>query len=120
MDQTEFPFTLPKGYVDMDGVCHREGVMRLATAADKILPLKDPRVQANPAYVAVLTLSRVIMRLGTIDRVTPAVIEGLFNSDFGYLLDLHARINGHAPAATAVVCPHCQKSFTPPPEQKPG
>lgn len=120
MDQTEFPFTLPKGYVDMDGACHREGVMRLATAADGILPRKDPRVRANPAYLTVITLSRVIMRLGTIDRVTTDIIEGLYHSDFQYLRDIHARINGHAPAATVVTCPHCQKSFTPPPEPKPG
>ena len=36
---------LPFGYLDDDGTLHRDGVMRLATAADEILPLKDPRVQ---------------------------------------------------------------------------
>ena len=46
------------------GNLHRDGVMRLATAADEILPLKDPRVQANQAYLVVILLSRVITRLG--------------------------------------------------------
>jgi len=44
MFQTEYEFTLPKGYVDEDGSLHKEGIMRLATAADEILPLRDPRV----------------------------------------------------------------------------
>ena len=41
--QTEFTFTLPRGYIDDTGMIHREGTMRLANAADEILPLKDPR-----------------------------------------------------------------------------
>ena len=34
MLQTEYPFTLPMGYVDPEGTLHREGTMRLATAFD--------------------------------------------------------------------------------------
>ena len=34
--RTEFPFTLPRGYVDAAGNVHREGAMRLATARDEI------------------------------------------------------------------------------------
>ena len=62
--ETEVQFTLPKGYLATDGMLHKEGVMRLATAADEILPLKDPRVQQNPAYLTVILLSRVVTRLG--------------------------------------------------------
>ena len=36
--QTEFEFELPKGYVDQNGDLHKRGTMRLATAADEILP----------------------------------------------------------------------------------
>ena len=50
--RTEFEFVLPRGYMDAEGNLHREGVMRLATAADEILPLKDPRVQSNATYKA--------------------------------------------------------------------
>jgi hypothetical protein len=97
--QTEIEFTLPKGYIDGDGVLHRDGVMRLATAADEILPLKDPRVQANPAYLTVIVLSRVIVRLGTLPDVNTKVIEGLFASDLSYLQALYERINGDEDAA---------------------
>ena len=50
--------------LDEDGTLHRDGVMRRATAADEILPLKDPRVQKNEAYLIVILLSRVVTRLG--------------------------------------------------------
>jgi len=49
MLQTEFLFTLPRGYVDADGAVHREGIMRMATAYDEIAPLKDRRARATPA-----------------------------------------------------------------------
>ena len=56
MFQTEYEFTLPKGYVDKEGNLHQKGIMRLATAADEILPLKDPRVERNAAYFVVILL----------------------------------------------------------------
>ena len=73
--------------------------MRLATAADEILPLKDPRVQGNPAYLVVILLSRVITRLGSLPAVNPKVIEGLFAADLAYLQDFYNRINGNGTAA---------------------
>jgi len=67
--------------------------MRLATAGDEILPLKDPRVQANPGYLAIIVLSRVVVRLGTLQMVNTKVIEDLFSADFNYLQQLYNRIN---------------------------
>lgn len=90
---TEIEFTLPLGYRDGDGNLHRNGVMRLATAGDEILPLKDHRVQANPAYLTIIVLSRVIVRLGNLDMVNTKVIEDLFAADFAFLQDLYNRIN---------------------------
>lgn len=92
--QTEIEFTLPKGYIDGDGVLHRDGVMRLATAADEILPLKDPRVQQNPAYLTIIVLARVITRLGSVPDVNTKVVEGIFASDLNHLQGLYERING--------------------------
>jgi hypothetical protein len=109
--QTEFPFTLPRGYVDADGTMHREGTMRLATAGDEILPLKDPRVQSNPAYLVVIVLSRVITRLGSVPDVNPKVIEGLFASDLAFLQDLYNRVNGNGAATLKAVCPKCEHGF---------
>lgn len=100
--QTEIEFTLPKGYLDGDGVLHREGVMRLATAADEILPLKDSRVQQNTAYLTVIVLARVITRLGSLPDVNTKVIEGLFASDLSYLQRIYERVNSDEPDASAV------------------
>jgi len=91
--KVEFPFVLPTGYLDADGVLHREGTMRRATAADEIVPLKDPRVQSNTAYLIVLILSRVVTALGDVAMVTPKVIEGLFIEDMNYLQAFYKQIN---------------------------
>jgi hypothetical protein len=90
---TQFDFLLPRGYVDAEGILHREGTMRLATAADEILPQKDPRVQNNPAYLVVILLSRVVTRLGSLEAINPKVIENLFAADLGYLQEFYNRIN---------------------------
>lgn len=105
--QTEFEFTLPCGYVDDDGTLHRRGTMRLATAMDEISPLRDPRVRQNQAYLVIILLSRVITRLGTIDRVTPHEIENLFTADLAYLQRLYRQVNEHGTTAMAVTCPQC-------------
>src|SRR3954462_10795562 len=97
MLQTEFPFMLPHGYVDDVGVVHRDGVMRLATAHDEIAPMRDPRVQANPAYLVIILLSRLVPSLGELGAINPKVIESLFAGDLAYLEELYRRVNesGH-------------------------
>ncbi|MES0199827.1 hypothetical protein [Mesorhizobium sp. M0011] len=92
--QTEIEFTLPKGYLDSTGILHRRGVMRLATAADEILPLRDPRVQQNEAYLAIIVLARVITRLGDLASVDTRVVEGFYASDLNYLQRLYEQLNG--------------------------
>jgi hypothetical protein len=107
---TEIEFELPKGYVDRDGDLHRTGVMRLATAADEIYPLKDPRVRSWPAYLIVILLSRVVLRIGRVTDINPGVIEGLFAEDLAHLQDLYNRLNGLTPRLVTVRCPHCERS----------
>ena len=109
--QTEFEFTLPKGFVDSEGNLHKEGVMRLATAADEILPQKDPRVQQNPSYLIVILLSRVITRLGEVSNVSPKTIEGLFSTDLAFIQDFYQRINHNGSAALTASCPKCEHNF---------
>ena len=111
MLQTEFEFTLPLGYVDKEGNLHREGVMRLATAADEILPLKDPRVQGNQAYLVIILLSRVITRLGSTPQINPKVIEDLYAGDLAYLQEFYNQINRSGKAAWDAVCPKCAHQF---------
>ena len=109
MFQTEFEFKLPCGFLDDEGTLHRDGVMRRATAADEILPLKDPRVQKNESYLIVILLARVITRLGSLAAINPKIIEGLFATDLAYLQELYNRINQlHDDRAS---CPHCGKEL---------
>jgi hypothetical protein len=109
--QTEFPFTLPRGYVDSDGNVHREGVMRLATAFDEVGPMKDPRVQSNPGYLVIILFSRVITRLGDLTSINPKVIEGLFSADLAFLQDFYRRINESGHSRVGVTCHNCDAKF---------
>ena len=111
MLQTEFDFSLPRGFVDENGVVHREGTMRLATALDEIAPLRDPRVRNNEAYLTVLLLARVITRLGTMRTVTANMIENMFAADLAYLQDFYQRINGDGSTHQPATCPNCGHQF---------
>lgn len=107
MDITQFEFSLPKGYVDKHGTRHKNGTMRLATAADEIFPAKDARVKTNPAYLPIILLSRVIVQLGSVEEINTDVIESLFTKDFAYLQDLYNRLNEHGEDAFQTKCPNC-------------
>jgi hypothetical protein len=113
MFQTEFPFTLPCGYIDANGNLHREGVMRRATAADEILPLRDPRVIKNDAYLMVILLSRVITKLGGLSGISTVTIENLYVTDLTYLQNLYNDINRLDEGNHRVVCPECRTEFQP-------
>jgi hypothetical protein len=109
--KTEYPFTLPRGYVDPAGTVHREGAMRLATARDEIEPLRSAEVKQNEAYLSVLLLSRVVTRIGDVTEVTPDMVESLFASDFDHLQRLYERLNTDGESVGAVTCPACSESF---------
>jgi hypothetical protein len=109
--QTEYAFTLPKGYVDGDGTLHRQGTMRLATARDEIEPLRDPRVDgSDDPYLTILVISRVISELGSLRQVTPREVESLFAADLAFLQDLYGIINFGDPADVEVL----QRAVVPP------
>lgn len=109
--QVEFDFVLPKGFIDEQGIVHNEGIMRLATARDEIAPLRDPRVRANEAYLVVILLSQVITSLGTLPRVTPAIIEGMFAADIAFLQDLYRQLNDPELPALPTSCPNCGHEY---------
>jgi hypothetical protein len=109
--QTEFEFTLPRGYVDKDGNLHKKGVMRLATAKDEIAPLTDFRVQKNRAFLVIILLSRVITKLGTMSEVTTDVVENLYSADLSYLQEFYRRVNEDGAAVVKTTCPHCEQEF---------
>ena len=110
--QTEYEFTLPRGYVDKDGNVHQKGVMRLATAKDEILPLQDYRVQNNRAYLVIILLSRVVTKLGELKSINPSVIEDLYSADLAYLQDFYRRVNEEGTSQIKVSCPECKHAFS--------
>jgi hypothetical protein len=110
--RTEFAFELPRGYVDEAGTLHRSGTMRLATARDELIPLRDDRVRENPAFLTVVLLGRVVTRLGSITDVHAGIIENLFASDVAFLQDLYRRVNSEGHTRAGVTCPECQHHFT--------
>jgi len=109
--RTEYPFTLPRGYVDDQGQVHRDGVMRLATARDEITTQADARSRQNPAYLTVLLLERTVTKLGGVSEVDTYVIENMFASDLAFLQDLYRRINQDGHTEVAVACPSCGHEF---------
>jgi hypothetical protein len=109
--QTEFKFTLPRGYVDGEGRVHRDGVMRLATARDEIYTQGDQRVRDNPSYLTVLLLTRTVTKLGSLYEVDSFAIENLFASDLAFLQDMYRRINAEGTTRVEVACPSCRHEF---------
>ena len=109
--ETKVSFELPKGYVDNNGKVHRLGIMRLATAADEIIPMNDTRVKLNPAYLSILILERVIVKLGELPHIDAKIIESLYTSDMAYLQDLYQRINSIDTPEVEITCPKCANRF---------
>jgi hypothetical protein len=109
--RTEYPFSLPRGYVDENGTVHRNGVMRLATARDEITTQADQRARQNPAYLTVLLLARTVTTLGSLVEVDHFVVENLFASDLAFLQDLYRRINADGHTEVGVSCPNCGHDF---------
>lgn len=110
--KTEFHFRLPRGYVDPDtGAIHRDGVMRLATARDEIIPLQDYRVQSNRAYLVIVLLARVITKLGDLESISVGTIENLFSTDLAYLQEFYRKVNEEGAPHLHVGCPTCSHEF---------
>ena len=109
--QTQFEFTLPRGYVDAEGHVHKRGVMRLATAMDEIAPLRDVRVSANQAYLTIILLARVVVKLGTLSQINTGVIENLFAADMAFLQTFYRQINEEGTTIIKRQCPACQQEI---------
>lgn len=112
--QTEYEFTLPKGFLDENGVLHRRGKMRLATAEDEIGATRDPRVLSNPSYLTVALLSRVITQLEDYNMITGTTIGQFFTADLAFLQDMYQKINDVEPPVIRVVCPKCGEEIETP------
>jgi len=109
--QTTFDFVLPRGYVDADGRVHREGTMRLATARDELVPLLDPKVRENDAFLSLVLLARVVTKLGDVPTIDDQVMGGLWATDLAFLQDLYRQINSEGHTLIEVTCPSCSTNF---------
>ena len=109
--QTTFDFVLPRGYVDADGRVHREGTMRLATARDELVPLLDPKVRENDAFLSLVLLARVVTKLGDVPTLDDQVMGGLWATDLAFLQDLYRQINSEGHTLIEVTCPSCSTDF---------
>lgn len=106
--RTEYDFELPRGYVDENGNLHRRGTMRLATAADEILPMRDQRVQQNPGYLTIILLARVITKLGDLRAIDTKTIEKMFTADLAFLQNFYREINEAEKLTVRAICPKCE------------
>lgn len=108
---TEFDFLLPRGLVDGKGQLHRQGRMRLATAKDEIACLKDERVRQDPTYGSLVMLAAVVIELGSLENITPELLENLYRPDFQYLRVFYEQIHQSAQPLLPTQCPSCQHPF---------
>jgi hypothetical protein len=109
--RTEYPFVLPRGFVDDVGRLHRDGTMRLATAKDELTAHCDPFVRQYPAYLSVFLLARTVTSIGDLSTVDQTLIERLFASDLAFLQDLYRRVNQQGHTEAEVRCPDCGHEF---------
>ena len=81
---------------------------------DVIDKLQLPR-QATAVVASLVStsapLSQVITRLGTLPKVTPAMVEKFFAADIAYLQDLYRQINDVGVRKVTLWCPNCGHEF---------
>ena len=109
MNQNEFRFVLPIGFEDQNGELHREGKMRLATAADELAVHAFEKTAFNARVRDLLLLSRVITQLGERSELSVEDLEEFFETDFLFLQTLFRTVNNGESAAVQAVCPHCHE-----------
>ncbi len=88
-------FRLPVGLRDERGACHREGVLRAATAKDELRALQDFRVYLRPESFLTLVLARTIVRLGEHVKVDVALVERLGDGDLEVLAGVYRELNDY-------------------------
>lgn len=86
-------FELPHGFVDRKGKLHKFGIMRPVTDGDEIFVTKHAKYNVNHSFRIIALLSKVILKLGTIDKITPELIEKLYEEDLKYLVELYNQTN---------------------------
>jgi len=110
--RTEFPFTLPRGYVDKDGNLHRDIVIREITGADQEAMLSG-QLRQNPAKMMTALFARVVIKLGTLEKaqINTGVTAGMVKGDRDFLILKLKEIDSGPELEINVECPDCGKKF---------
>ncbi len=79
--------TLPVG-VEVDGVLHREFVLRPRLVRDTVEALEDPRCADSEAYRGVALTARQIAQLGTLpaEKIDIALVLDMLDVDLGEIM----------------------------------
>jgi hypothetical protein len=107
MQTHEIEFTLPLGLSDEEGNLFRKGKMRLATAYDEILIQDHEKNAFNIRYRDLLVLSQVITELGDYSKITPELLQNLYEVDFIYLQLIYKELNSSQSRKAEARCPAC-------------
>lgn len=110
MNAGEYRFVLPIGFEDQNGDLHRDGCMRLATAADELAVYTFEKTAFNARLRDLFLLARVITKLGEKTEISVEDLEEFFETDFLYLQTLFRTINNGESAIVQAVCPNCRQS----------
>lgn len=112
--RTEFPFVLPRGFLDAEGRLHRVGAMRPATSRDELEPLEVPEARGpDDPHLPLVVLARVITGLGTFGRVSPRDLEGFDAADLDYLKEVYRIVNQGSTEEVRGLLTHLPRSTTP-------
>lgn len=80
--------TLPVG-IEIDGVLHRDVVLRPQKVRDSIEALEDARAQTDESWLGLILQCRQIVKLGTLktEQITPELLMDLYEVDMQILME---------------------------------
>lgn len=106
----EFEFTLPIGFTDESGEVHRVGALRKMTGREEAI-LADRSIQRNGGQLVTSLLASCVVRLGSLEKVTPSVIGEMYSADRNYLLIRLRSATFGSELRASYSCPSCGETM---------
>lgn len=103
----ENEFILPVGYKDTDGVVHRTVTLRPMTGETEEA-IADPKIRDNGGKIITALLESVVVKIGTLPRVTKDIIRDLTTIDRDFLLIKNRQVSFGDNISYTDICPHCR------------
>lgn len=110
--ETEFKFTLPKGYTDDKGVTHKEGFMRLPRGIEQEFLSSDKAHNGGMATTSLLTAC--CAKFGTLKGVTSNIIRGLTMKERQMMANVMTDNMPGPVLESANICPSCSHEWKDP------